>query len=266
MIKPDNGSHWYKRLTGDPIYELIGKNGNPRPPTIRDAVEMDLVPSVTTIIQVIDKPGLDVWKQTQLLLSALTHPKRNDLKADEFAKLVIEESKQEATFAANLGSRIHAAIEWVLTASPDRSFTLDDDIAPTIFKFSQWANQNELKAETCESCFANETYGGRIDCKGSFQGKPAIIEFKTQRTNGKCLKHYPEWGVQLAAYFFGETINLLTEEEDENCQLVSIAISSDEPGRIDYKVWGNRLELFEVFENALRIWQWRNRWNERKLK
>ena len=36
------------------------------------------VPSVTTILKMWPKPGVEVWKNEQLLLAALTLPKRPD--------------------------------------------------------------------------------------------------------------------------------------------------------------------------------------------
>ena len=80
MIVKDNqisqAGHWYTR-SGESAYTVIGKNGKERNTTLRDAREHSLVPSVTTILKCASSPGLEAWKQTQVLLSALTLPKRD---------------------------------------------------------------------------------------------------------------------------------------------------------------------------------------------
>ena len=63
--------HWYDQ-NGDPAYTLIGANGKERNTTLRDAKTYGLVPSVTTIIGMIAKPGLENWKITQAIKAATT--------------------------------------------------------------------------------------------------------------------------------------------------------------------------------------------------
>ena len=45
------GGHWYTR-TGAPMYTVKGANGKERNTTLRDARKYDLVPLVTTILNV----------------------------------------------------------------------------------------------------------------------------------------------------------------------------------------------------------------------
>ena len=79
MMKPkDNFSkfksesgHWYTQ-EGEPMYTIIGVNGKERNTNLRDARNLGLVPSVTTIIGMIAKPSLENWKIDQALKSAIT--------------------------------------------------------------------------------------------------------------------------------------------------------------------------------------------------
>ena len=69
--RASESQHWYDRQ-GNPMYTVIGKNGKERNTTLRDARTMNLVPSVTTILNVAAKPALNVWLQRQVLMAALT--------------------------------------------------------------------------------------------------------------------------------------------------------------------------------------------------
>ena len=62
--------HWYA-ADGSPAYKIIGKNGKERNTTVRDARERNLVPSVTTVLGLVAKPGLSNWLQQQVLLSLI---------------------------------------------------------------------------------------------------------------------------------------------------------------------------------------------------
>jgi len=70
MLVKENTSesgHWYLP-NGSPAYTIIGKStGRERPTTLADARKLGLLPSVTTIINTIQKAGLDTWKQQQVL-------------------------------------------------------------------------------------------------------------------------------------------------------------------------------------------------------
>jgi hypothetical protein len=58
--------HWY-RQDGGPQYTVKAKDGSDRPTTLRDARKLNLVPSVTTILKIAAKPGLEAWKQEQMV-------------------------------------------------------------------------------------------------------------------------------------------------------------------------------------------------------
>ena len=52
--------HWYTQ-TGIPMYTIVGKNGKERNTTLADAKKLNLVPSVTTVLSLLAKPGLENW-------------------------------------------------------------------------------------------------------------------------------------------------------------------------------------------------------------
>ena len=105
-----NSAHWYT-ADGEPSYTRIAKNGNVRATTLRDAKKEGLLPSVTTIINVLAKPGLDRWKQEQVLLASLTLPRlENELEAD-WLKRVTEDSRSTGRDAMDRGTAMHNVLE-----------------------------------------------------------------------------------------------------------------------------------------------------------
>ena len=104
-----NAGHWYTR-TGEPAYTVKGKNGTERPTTLRDARQLGLLPSVTTITNEANAPGLNNWKENQVLLSALTLPRIEGESEDVWVERIKADAKETAKKAADRGTQIHAWI------------------------------------------------------------------------------------------------------------------------------------------------------------
>ena len=76
-----------------------------RPTTLRDARKLGLLPSVTNVLGVINKPELVEWKMTQAVLAALTLPRLEGEGEDAFAKRVVEQGKDVVEDAREGGER-----------------------------------------------------------------------------------------------------------------------------------------------------------------
>ena len=109
MIASESG-HWYK-ADGTPCYTMKGKNGQERNTTLRDARLLGLYPSVTTIIRAAAAPGLDIWKQDQAIMAALTLPRREGEPEADWLVRVKQDAKETARKAADRGTEIHGAVE-----------------------------------------------------------------------------------------------------------------------------------------------------------
>jgi len=110
MTHAAESTHWYGR-DGSPCYTIIGKNGNERPTTLRDARTLLLVPSVTTVIKCAAAPGLERWKQEQVLYAALTLPKIDGEPEKDYLARIMRDAGERAKQAAERGTIIHAAIQ-----------------------------------------------------------------------------------------------------------------------------------------------------------
>ena len=191
--RQSESGHWYDRQ-GNPAYTIIGKNGNPRPTTLRDARTNDLCPSVTTILGVAAKPGLDTWKQQQVLLSALTLPRKNDESEQDWLERVMMDSKQTGRVAADRGTSIHATIqayfEGVVIPEAMPICAPVEDAIKAHFGEETWFS---------ELSFAHELgFGGKADLVAK---TGIVIDIKTKETEDiSKVDVYPEHGMQLAAY------------------------------------------------------------------
>lgn len=184
--------HWYD-ANGKPKYTIVGANGKERNTTLRDARKLALRPSVTTIIGMAAKPGLENWKIDQALLAALTLPKDDSESLDDFMRRAKQDAKDQAIKAAERGTQIHADIE--------RGFT--DGMMTVAFK-SVMRELNKLAPGSpwvAEESKSNGDYGGKIDL---YSPDGIVVDFKTKDGLSKDSDPkklvYDEHGMQLSAY------------------------------------------------------------------
>lgn len=197
MTHATESTHWYTR-GGEPAYTVKAKAGHDRPTTLADARKMALVPSVTTIIKCAAAPGLEIWKQNQVMLAAMTLPKRQDEPEADYIRRIMEDSREQARKAAERGTAIHAAIQGYFERGSAPEEMLPHCIG-TMEALIEWGTEPDPIAE---ASFAHPLgFGGKVD----LHGKPNFVcDFKTKEFdtfNG--LKTWDEHCMQLAAYRMG---------------------------------------------------------------
>lgn len=254
--RQSESGHWYDR-SGLPAYSVTGKNGKSRPTTLRDARTMDLCPSVTTIISVAAKPGLDTWKQQQVLLSALTLPRQTGEPEQAWLERVMMDSKQTGRVAADRGTAIHATIQAFF----------EGDVIPEAMQICRPVEEaiKEYFGELVflpELSFANSLgYGGKADLvsKSDNQFHGVVIDIKTKETEDiSKAEVYPEHGMQLAAYRQGfympvaRCANVFVGYKMVNgvTQFTGVKIVEHEPDDLD-RYW-------QMFIKLLEFWQLKN--------
>src|SRR5690349_19123565 len=111
LIQRQPASHWYLR-DGTPFHEIAKKDGSGnRPVTLADARKVRALPSVTNVLNVLAKPGLDAWKIEQGIMAALTLPRGTEESLDSFAHRVVSDMGEQVDKAADFGTAIHNACE-----------------------------------------------------------------------------------------------------------------------------------------------------------
>ena len=245
--RASESNHWYTR-DGVPQYTVEAKKGGQRNTTLRDARTMNLVPSVTTILNIAAKPALLAWMQQQVLYAALTLPRRSDEPEKEYIDRIINDSKEQGRSAADAGTDIHASIQGHYEGQTTGKHTemvaactkaINDHFGEAI-----WIS---------ERSFAHEAgFGGKCDlfCAGTTN---AVVDIKTKEfTDPDKVVGYDEHMMQLAAYRVGLGI--------PNARCANVFVSRNVPGLVVVKEWPleDLDKGWEMFLHLLAFWQLKN--------
>lgn len=261
-------SHWYRHIGGghvEPAFEVPRKDGKGmKAVTLREARELNLWPSVTNVLAVLNKPALNDWRVEQGILAALTLPRLPDEGTDAFVKRVVVDMDAQSQMARDFGTAIHAAIEAELTRP---GYQPEPEVDEFMKSFRDWAARNIIEIHGAELLVGDPVlgFGGKmdLDCTLRDIGR-ALVDFKTQRIkrNGKGLNptFYDEWAIQLAAY---RRARLLVT--GETMALVSVVIDSTEPGPIHTHIWEDSGEHLAAFLHAFELWKYLKGYNPSRI-
>lgn len=185
--------HWYTK-DGKPAYTVMGKNGRERDTTISDARNLNLVPSVTTILKCADKPGLTNWIIGQHILAALTCPRIEGEGEAAYLARIKKDAREQARKAAERGTQIHGWIE------DGFSGDMHPDGVP-YFQSALCAIEDECGDcdWTVEKTFASDLYGGRVD----LHNDDYLLDVKTTDKDIATLTTWDDHHMQAAAYDHG---------------------------------------------------------------
>lgn len=245
--------HFYTP-TGEPAYEVPNKSkpGTMRGTTVRDAKKMGLVPSVTTVLQVIAKPGLESWKMQQVLLASLTLPMIEGETLEAYSVRVMADSKEQCKNACNLGTLIHGEIEKHFT----KGTVLAEYLTTCAVVESELLNTFGVQPWAAERSFACDLgYGGKCD----IYSPEIVVDFKTKPfTSDNLPKLYDEHHLQLAAYRYGLGV--------DSARCAICFVSTIEP--IVHIIEIDEVELqrgFNMFKHALEYWKEAKKYDPTKI-
>lgn len=203
MSHPSEAGHWYTP-SGEPCYEVKARDGSMRSTTLRDAKKLGLYPSVTGIIRMAAAPGLEIWKQQQVLLSALTLPRLEGEKDEAFCKRVMEDSKEQGRKASERGTAIHAAIQEHFSGGDEGEYF--EHVAGVRKRLDWWTSDGSglYPVWEAERSFGHPMgFGGKCDLswRMAHRAEAAVVDFKTKEFGpDDDLKTWDEHHMQLAAY------------------------------------------------------------------
>lgn len=221
-----------------------------------------IIPSVTRIIGVINKPALVPWavKETVTHLEGVWQP--GVAYTEDQIKSILQDSKgaryRVSKTALNIGSEAH---DWIerhvkskVLSTPAPELPEYPPVLAAVTSYLDWeAQQMWLKYVSSERRVysRNHMFSGTVDLvMEDPNGKLVIGDLKTSKGI------YPEYLLQCAAY--AKAI----EEEDgvEVSRIVIIRIPKDGTDFEVQTAW-NIDELYEVFLSCLNLWRWKENWS-----
>ena len=253
--------HWYTK-EGEPQHFIIGANGKERGTTLRDARKLDLVPSVTGIIDVLDKPGLNNWFQNKILYACLTVPRPEGISDNEFIKIVRQDASQEAEEAKLRGNVIHNCIEDMWNEKTGEEMDYEPDVmaiaSSAIADICNYCGESDFIPE---KTVAGDGYGGAID----LHNDRFLIDWKTKDIDDVSKKMaYPNHAMQLAAYDVALGFDTDSQrpaswfgQADGGRRCINVFIDRTEPGKVVIHEWEpEEIALaWQKFQLLLRYWQ-----------
>ena len=245
--RASESNHWYTR-DGVPQYTVEAKKGGMRNTTLRDARTMNLVPSVTTVLNIAAKPALLAWMQQQVLYAALTLPRRPDEPEKEYIDRIINDSKEQGRFAADAGTDIHASIQGHYEGKTTGKHA--EMVTACTQAIDNWVGP---RTWISERAFAHEAgYGGKCDLYSEADGG-FVVDIKTKEfTDPDKVGGYDENLMQLSAYRVGLGI--------PTARCANVFVSRNVPGLVVVKEWPleDLATGWEMFMHLLAFWQLKN--------
>jgi hypothetical protein len=220
-----------------------------RPTTLADARKLGLLPSVTTILGIIDKPQLVDWKVKQAIQACFDTRPTGTL--EEYTKAMQAKSEEQVGDAADLGTAIHAALEAAFAGE-----TYDSAMAPYVMPTLAKVQQAGIKLVEHELRLVNQIvgYAGTTDAvMVDGGGRQGILDFKSRKTKPgqKCTPWETE-PMQIAAYAkakFGTLDGIVG---------ANVYISTTEAGRIEIVTYTSDelWEAWNAFVASAMLWQY----------
>lgn len=222
-----SGGHWYNQH-GEADY-----GGD-----IRRARKLNLLPSPSGILGILDKPQLNNWKVEMALTSAFSLPREVGEADDVFIARVKEDMYKPGEVARDLGSELHEMAEWYLTGRERQvvaKLAADETLGDLWVYVEEWIrtrsgyrpcrNPVDGYEGLSERVVVNlaEGYGGRADRIATLEdGRTVVVDdFKTTFIKAKYaytskgvlkdppFKAWDDWPRQLAAYLEAWKLMLL---------------------------------------------------------
>jgi len=186
----------------------------------------EIVPSVTTVLKIINKPALIKWAN----YLGFKHKRVGD---------VLE-------LAADMGTLVHFFVECIimdyLPIINIPNYIDRGELKYRIHNFKLWREENELEPISCELSLSGKRHGGTIDYYGKVNGKYTIMDFKTSKS------FYESMFIQLSGYI------LLMEEFGYKIDQVIILLLK--PDKWEEKIIQRcDMELYiDTFKKALELY------------
>jgi len=246
-------AHWYKG-DGTPAH----RQESGRSTTLREARKEKketgegLYPSVTSILNIINKDGLNRWKIRETLRAAWDCRQFTGM-LDEWLDMVISKSSEKSGTAMNFGTRFHEAA-W--QHNTGQVVNCDDEVKPYYERYALWFENRVEKVLEAEQVIVSRLgFAGTRDAVMRIDGQITVVDFKTQSVDAKYgPRAWPEHALQLAAY---------KSVRRPRARCMNLIINSVEPSAPHEHWWKveDIKKAYAEFKFCLKLWQSRKKYN-----
>ena len=208
-------------------------------------------PSVTTVLNIIEKPWLAAWEKKEMGAALRTDLLGKDLPSDKLERidvldLMIKEAKKFprtiGAAAMDLGSRIHKAVEELtLKKTPQ----IDTDMKIGVASWKLWKQESGMQIVETEKLVYDTVLGYAGTADAIFKdnlNRLCLIDYKT---SGSGIKS-DSFALQVAAY-------AIAYPEEISAGYIIMLNKADKPDFAVHKV--NIDESFEAFVNCLELYK-----------
>lgn len=218
------------------------------------------LPSVTTILSVISKPGLMNWQSKHGALKAINVMQKvlekssfiHDAIKAELGENFFKDGNSLAAEAADYGSQAHRIIEHVLKEDEASVKALMSEAPEPVHKavqvFLKWRDREKFELVKAESVVHSKKFGyaGTVDAIGRTVEGVTLLDWKTSK------RIYPEYSLQTVAYKYAAE-----EMTGERINSVMICRFGKDGSFESYTVPVlTHPDLFDRFMDAKRLWEW----------
>ena len=216
-------------------------------------VEGEWFPSVTTILKVLDKPGLARWSARVGLEAAraalLARGKPGGVLPSEWVDQIMEHwistGEREAQAAAERGTRAHQMIQAVLQR--EKPSELSPELEPVLINLNVWRQSCGLQMKDTEVMVYSlkHRFAGTIDAVAERGSSNVLLDWKTSK------RIYPQHLLQVAAYALAYT-EMTGRQVDEAwiIRLGAVAYREVEAYQVQHLA-----QAQETFLAALSLWR-----------
>jgi len=208
-------------------------------------------PSVTTVLNIIEKPWLAAWEKKEMGAALRTDLLGKDLPSDKLERIDVLDSmiKEAKKFprtigaaAMDLGSRIHNAVEELtLKKTPQ----IDEDMKVGVASWKLWKQESGMEIVETEKLVYDPVLGYAGTADAIFKdnlNRLCLIDYKT---SGSGIKS-DSFALQVAAY-------AQAYPKEISAGYVIMLNKADKPDFAVHKV--NIDESFEAFINCLELYK-----------
>lgn len=188
-----------------------------------------ILPRVTTVLNIIDKPGIRAWEH----------------------RIGVDEARRIGREATEMGTRVHAACERAVRALPHRYVDPSEQLDPFVQAYNDWLHEEVRQVVAVERFVwhSRHLYAGTADLVVLLNdGRRMLADLKTSNSLSGSYR------LQLAAY-----ADALAEMGEPVDGRLVLRLPSREPGRLYVHPFDDDDRDLAAWRAALRLY----RWNER---